>query len=575
MTDFGMARLGDVNPRATFTMCPGADVYMPPEAIQDQPVYSEKIDCFSFGVIVVQMLTRQFPNPCDRMQKVEIHHPDYPLMECIPEVDRRQNHISVIDPNHTLLPISLDCLKDRDVERPSAQQLCERVAALKEQSQYIESARSVDAFIKERDFHQSQRNPESQKMIELQELLSEKDGAIAARDEAIVAKEHEIQDLIQSHDEAIQERDREIHQLREQLQQVVDREDETTTKTHDPSIVTKMSISNRQECAYPSDIKLRWKRVKSAPKEMYKWGNAAVGINEVYFNAGGEKTMYSYTIDSEQWSQLPDCPKFHSSFVVIDNLLTAIGGQSSLQQGRCSDKLYCLKQRVLQQPQWLEEFPPMPRKKTNTISVCTNAAVVVVGEYYKTSIQVAPSYIGKIIVSVMNRETQEWSIADSTIMPSCMRLATGVICGDHLYVGGGRSKSVYACSLSDLLQSCQTVSAQALVRNMASNSSGTSIWKKLAALPGTIEDSSTLLSLRGQLLAVGGRKNSFLMFSGSLSDAVYIYKTTTNSWERISHMLVARRHCFAVTLPTNKVIVVGGYSENDYLTDAVEFADFI
>ena len=32
-------------------------------------------------------------------------------------------------------------------------------------------------------------------MIELQELLSEKDGAIAARDEAIVSKEHEIQDL--------------------------------------------------------------------------------------------------------------------------------------------------------------------------------------------------------------------------------------------------------------------------------------------------------------------------------------------------------------------------------------------
>ena len=119
-------------------------------------------------------------------------------------------------------------------------------------------------------------------------------------------------------------------------------------------------------------------------------------------------------------------------------------------------------------------------------------AVIVVGEYYKTSIQVAPSYIGKIIVSVMNRETQEWSIADSSIIPSCMRLATGVICGDVLYVGGGRSKSVYACSLSDLLQSCQTVSAQALVRNMASKSSGISIWKKLAALPGTIEDSSTL-----------------------------------------------------------------------------------
>ena len=50
VTDFGMARLGDLNRRAsrlTFTVCPGADVYMPPEAVQDQSVYSEKIDCFS------------------------------------------------------------------------------------------------------------------------------------------------------------------------------------------------------------------------------------------------------------------------------------------------------------------------------------------------------------------------------------------------------------------------------------------------------------------------------------------------------------------------------------------------
>ena len=43
------------------------------------------------------------------------------------EVDRRQNHISQVDPNNPLLPIALDCLKDEDIERPSAQQLCERV----------------------------------------------------------------------------------------------------------------------------------------------------------------------------------------------------------------------------------------------------------------------------------------------------------------------------------------------------------------------------------------------------------------------------------------------------------------
>ena len=66
VTDFGIARLGGINPQATRitnTVCPGTDVYMPPEAVQDKPVYTEKIDCFSFGAITIQILTRLFPIP--------------------------------------------------------------------------------------------------------------------------------------------------------------------------------------------------------------------------------------------------------------------------------------------------------------------------------------------------------------------------------------------------------------------------------------------------------------------------------------------------------------------------------
>ena len=38
VTDFGMAKLSPQATRYTFTMCPGTDVYMPPEAVQDEPV---------------------------------------------------------------------------------------------------------------------------------------------------------------------------------------------------------------------------------------------------------------------------------------------------------------------------------------------------------------------------------------------------------------------------------------------------------------------------------------------------------------------------------------------------------
>ena len=92
LTDFGMARLGDLNlhaTRITNTMCPGTDVYMPPEAVQDKLMYTEKIACFSFGVIIVQTLTREFPNPGDRMMIFD--DPWFPrgaLKFCVPEIER-------------------------------------------------------------------------------------------------------------------------------------------------------------------------------------------------------------------------------------------------------------------------------------------------------------------------------------------------------------------------------------------------------------------------------------------------------------------------------------------------------
>ena len=91
LTDFGMARLGDLNLHATHitnTICPGTDVYMPPETVQDKPVYTEKIDCFSFGVIIVQTLTQEFPKPGDRQMTIDDpHYPQGALKLCVPEIE--------------------------------------------------------------------------------------------------------------------------------------------------------------------------------------------------------------------------------------------------------------------------------------------------------------------------------------------------------------------------------------------------------------------------------------------------------------------------------------------------------
>ena len=571
VTDFGMAKLGDLNPRMsrlTFTMCPGTDVYMPPEAVQDQPIYTEKIDCFSYGVIIIQTLTRQFPKPGDRMQGVEISHPGLPrgtVMVRIPEIDRRHNHISQIDPNNTLLPIALDCLKDRDVERPSAQQLCERVAVLKKNYAYAESVRATQTMVSQRDM-QEQREQHLEEICTLQEVQT---GQIREKDEA---KQQEIHDLLQSYDRDIADKERENQQLRREVEQIRLRVNEREKRIEmleqqleqmrldPPSIDQKWLRADGSSQKYASttdhDVKLVWRKGKPAPKAMFRFCQAAVDNVKVYFNADGHQGVYCYNINTDNWTSLPDCPNICSSFVVINNMLTAIGGI----QGRLySNDVYSLKGG-----KWTKKFPPMPTKRSSTTAVYVRSVLIVVGGPY--SRQNPPL---EYPVEVMDVESHQWYSAANV---GCrLEYASGVMFGDQLYVLGGTDpKSVYSCSLNDLLQSCRSESKEASTQLQ----SNIILWRKHADLPFYYSD---CVSLCGHLLAIGGsgHESHRKLREEIGSKAVYAYRPITNSWEVISEMSIARYDCFAVTLPTtNELMVVGGRSKLNS-TDSVEFASLI
>ena len=72
VTDFGMAKYFDENSTTMtpLTLCPGTLPYMSPEALDDLPVYTKKLDCFSFGVLGIQIVTRQYPKPSPRTKKI-------------------------------------------------------------------------------------------------------------------------------------------------------------------------------------------------------------------------------------------------------------------------------------------------------------------------------------------------------------------------------------------------------------------------------------------------------------------------------------------------------------------------
>ena len=595
LTDFGMASLGDLNPQATRftnTICPGTDVYMPPEAVQDKPVYTEKIDCFSFGVIAVQTLIREFPKPGDRMMTV--HDPRYPrpLKMSVPEIERRQNHISRVDPNHPLLPIALDCLKDADGERPSAQQLCERLAALKESAKYKNASERVkDSRGKEGEYEQLQhvidqkdatiaekeqqlRQCREELTQQIQKLEKDKQQVEQERDRIVQEKNHQhsqqIQQLEREKQHIIREKERELGRVNQQLEEserLIADFGKRNIELEEEVRVLRSQVQGKDGGAKAgavsrTDFKLRWRDGKRAPCEMIRFCDAVVLNGTMYCGYDANCKVYAYHISSSSWSLTPDTPCGGFALAVIDGLLTAVGGYGA--DGlKNTNKLLSLTGEGSGR-RWTEKFPPMPTERCSVSALCTGTTLIVAGgrgrgrgdknETLKT-------------VEVLNTETREWYTAAD--LPQPLAMSSTALCGDLVYLLGGVDKDknftklVYSCSLTSLLFSTGSKSLGGRLVSTLTRSSKGSPWNRVADLPVEL---STAVSLHGQLLAIGGEDSKF-----EPTTAVHMYQPTTNSWEVISHMTTVRRCCLSAVLPDNQLMVVGGWTTSNKKCDSVEF----
>ena len=177
MTDFGMSRIVDANPRMTpLTQCPGTPAFMAPEALLAKPRYSDKLDVFSTGVLIIQIATRRYPTPGE--SKYERPFPESPtgVIEIpIPELERRQADINRITATHPLLPVALNCIKDKEGQRPSATELCQQLAALKEAPAYAESVQESQQEAIGQQETRASLEAKEREIMELREQLEEKE----------------------------------------------------------------------------------------------------------------------------------------------------------------------------------------------------------------------------------------------------------------------------------------------------------------------------------------------------------------------------------------------------------------
>ena len=537
VTDFGMSKLAGAAPSMTpLTMCPGTLAYMLPESLREPLSYTKKLDCFSEGVIMIQVCTRLWPEPGPRTKLVpDSRSPTGSTEMSVLETDRRKNHIDLIEPTHALLPIAINCFKYQERERPSSEELCQRLAGLKDSNHYKD------------------------------DVIRAKDSQIASLGQQLLEKNRQLQDYarhlqnkdweLQQHQVEIASGERQLRQLKQQL--VLEEQKQATAEIQQINHSLRRQVEQlQQQLSQLSQLiqinpdhnplsHLTWRDGGSASFKMIS-GAALVNGNVAYFmHCHGE--LCSYDSTAQKWSELPQYPYKFSSLAVINGQLTGIGGcEDVFNKHTFTDKLLSLRAARFYRS-WSDVFPPMPTKRRGTTAMISKEHLIVAGG------ATGRSFADNLkVVEVMNTDTLVWSTVAS--LPHPYGRASSIIFANHLYMLGGlddkgMTKSVLTCSLTELLQS---------------SSSSSSVWRRVADAPAYY---STCAGVNGELLAVGGCDEN-----SKATSAVHKYNPTTNSWNLINNMPTARYYNLVAVLPINEMMVVGGRISLGVATDSVEFS---
>ena len=113
ISDLGVAKILDLTPLqvSRLTQTPGTPAYMPPEVMTADPIYNESVDEFSFGVMMVHVLSGKWPEPQCGPVCIESGK-----LIPVSEAERREKFLQAIGEDHPLMNLITKCL-DNDSQR--------------------------------------------------------------------------------------------------------------------------------------------------------------------------------------------------------------------------------------------------------------------------------------------------------------------------------------------------------------------------------------------------------------------------------------------------------------------------
>ena len=544
VADFGVSTLFDKNLKY-LTACPGNRVYMPPEALFDPPVYSEKLDCFSMGVIAVQIATLNYPDPGPFARLVEDSMSSARrLQEIVPEVERRESDIKLVQSDHPLLQMVLNCLRDKDEERPSAQELCEELVARKgvyeEEKKSNENAGEVKETSADGIVRDSLIQSLLQELEEKTQLLKalQKDCNIVGVSEVHTFASEAGLALETSGSLPVGEEgasnDKASVQITSNMQGTPD------VSTREGAVTENAPAHGEGEVSDEIGRKINitgWVD-EPAPYSLSTYDGMAVfdtTNSRAYFLRRFDLYLYQYKgiCEAGVWSQLINVNYQYCGLALVNKMLTTICGRSGLVYSRI---LYTLTGTSKSDMTWNECFERIPTGRESPACVSTSTHLIVLGG------------VGSVFhyshrVDVLDLRSNQW--LQATSIPD-LRIPQVVIGGDILYLSSYAYSELYACRIEDLLASITETDAKKKLP--------TSLWKRLQNNP--TYSGSSIVAFRGGLLAVGGEGED-----KKVTKEVHFYRKDTNWWEEIGELPTSRKFVLSGVLPGNRIMCVGGQSD--------------
>ena len=593
VSDFGLAKICGTT--QTLTRASNSWAYMPPEMLMSVANASENVDEFSLGVCMIEVLTRQRPDPGPLME--ELASQKSMTFKLVSEVKRRHNHISLIDSNHPMLSIALDSISDNPHSRPSAKVVCHKLQQMKESQDYVKCTQDKTSSpensdwlliefdepakqrMQDRIIHQQQQLEEKEHHLnDMRQILSVKEQQLNAKDQKIEAKEAEIDmlsaELVAAEKQMKKEKERahesekgakENKLLAEKEQKIADLEAQISilqkSSTPSPSSTKHFTFANgsaspqnhkteSQKYFNSRRLSLSWKKGKSAPVSLQPQSSVAIGHNgKVYIShcnierASGQVLEYSQSADA--WQVLPLVPKSEFTIVVFQGALVAVGGSRNL---RKVNTLHAFSSTCFpgqKEPCWLDNFfPSMPTARAFPSCASHGHYLLVAGGEVQG--------MAVTEVEVLDFRTKRWEMVrrlpqfgNYTRMMAC---TTGDY-GDngHTYFFGGfedgtLTATAFRCFVPNLIEYTRQHDRV--------------LWAMVASLPVA---GAACIAIDDQLLAFGGYEKR----TRRQSNAIYCYQPPPlDKWERLSATLPYgfSRGLVAVTYCGSKrvVVIVGG-----------------